>query len=235
LSRKQIRPFYVNNYRLIRIAMSEYLIVLLLTNPKCPVKFQKQRLLPDRGVACKTKSFPTLQGEAMKKSVFTAVAAVLCIALSLAFAASDDIVKHLSCKHCGVDREKFSHSRMLVEYEDSSSMGLCSLHCAAVELALNIDKMPKAIMVADYSTKALIDAEKAAWVVGGAKPGVMTRTPKWAFEKKADAEAFNTENGGELTSFDDAVKTAYADMYEDVKMIRDKRRMIKQKAMEHLH
>jgi copper chaperone NosL len=168
----------------------------------------------------------------MKKSLFLTVAAVLCIALSFAFAASDDITKHPSCKHCGMDREKFSHSRMLIEYEDGSSTGLCSLHCAAVELALNIDRMPRVVMVADYSTRTLIDAEKAAWVVGGSKPGVMTRTPKWAFEKKTGADAFIKENGGEPTSFDGAVKTAYADMYEDVKMIRDKRRMMKHKAME---
>ncbi len=171
----------------------------------------------------------------MKKSLFIAVAAVLCIALSLAFAASDDITKHPSCKHCGMDREKFSHSRMLIEYEDGSSTGLCSLHCAAVELALNIDKTPKAVMVADYATKALIDAEKASWVTGGSKQGVMTRTAKWAFEKKADADAFIKENGGQLTDFDGAVKTAYADMYDDIRMIRDKRRMMKHKAMVHVH
>lgn len=171
----------------------------------------------------------------MKKSLFIAVAAVSCIALSLAFAASDDITKYPSCKHCGMDREKFSHSRMLIEYEDGSSTGLCSLHCAAVELALNIDKTPKAVMVADYSTKALIDAEKASWVTGGSKPGVMTRTAKWAFEKKADADAFIKENGGQPTDFDGAAKTAYADMYDDIRMIRDKRKMMKHKAMEHMH
>jgi len=173
----------------------------------------------------------------MKKSAFIAAAAVLCIALSLAFAASDDIVKHPACKHCGMDREKFSHSRTLIEYEDGSSIGLCSLHCAAVELALNIDKMPKDVMTADYSSKALIDAEQATWVMGGSKSGVMTRTPKWAFERKADADAdsFIKEYGGNLASFDSVLKASYSDMYEDTKMIREKRRMMKHKTMEHKH
>jgi copper chaperone NosL len=171
----------------------------------------------------------------MKKSVFIVVVAVLCIALSLAFAESGDIVKHPTCKHCGMDREKFAQSRMLIEYEDGSSIGLCSLHCASVELALNIDKMPTTVMVADYYSKALIDAEQATWVIGGAKSGVMTRTPKWAFEKKVDAEAFIKENGGNLASFDSAIKSSYADMYEDTRMIREKRRMMKQKSMGQIH
>ena len=33
--------------------------------------------------------------------------------------------------------------------------------------------------------------------------------------------------------FDDAMKAAYEDMYSDTKMIRDKRKMMKMKKMEH--
>ncbi len=62
-----------------------------------------------------------------------------------------------------MDRAKFAHSRVLIEYENGSSFGACSLHCAAVELATAIDKTPKAIMVADYATQKLVDAEKAFW------------------------------------------------------------------------
>lgn len=39
-------------------------------------------------------------------------------------------------------------------------------------------------MVGDYNTKRLIDAEKAVWVIGGGKQGVMTKRAKWAFEKR---------------------------------------------------
>jgi hypothetical protein len=74
------------------------------------------------------------------------------------------------------------------------------LDCAAstapaVELALQIDKTPKVIMVGDYGSKALIDAEKAFWVMGGNKMGVMTHRAKWAFENREDAEKFIKENG----------------------------------------
>jgi copper chaperone NosL len=169
----------------------------------------------------------------MKKTIVL-VLAVLVTAAFTVFAQGDDIKQFPSCKYCGMDREKFGHSRMLIEYDDGSSVGTCSVHCAAVELALTIDKTPKTIMVGDLNTKKLIDAEKAMWVINGNKPGVMTKRAKWAFEKKEDAEKFIKENGGSLSTFDEAVKLAYEDMYQDIKMIREKRRM-KMAGMEHGH
>jgi nitrous oxide reductase accessory protein NosL len=162
------------------------------------------------------------------------VVLVLFVAALTVFAQGDDIKQHPSCKYCGMDREKFSHSRMLVEYDDNTSVGTCSLHCAAVELALTIDKTPKSIMVGDSGSKNLIDAEKAVWVVGGNKPGVMTKRAKWAFENKGDAETFIKENGGTLATFEEAIKLAYEDMHQDTKMIRDKRKM-KKTGMEQQH
>ena len=167
----------------------------------------------------------------MKKTVIL-VLAVLVAAACTVFAQGDDIKLSPSCKYCGMDREKFGHSRMLIEYDDGTSVGTCSVHCAAVDLALNIDKTPKALMVGDALTKKLVDAERAAWVIGGSKQGVMTKRAKWAFEKKEDAEKFIKENGGTLSTYDEAVKLAYEDMYQDTKMIREKRKM-KKMHMEH--
>jgi hypothetical protein len=124
-----------------------------------------------------------------------------------------------------MDREKFSHSRMLIEYEDGSTVASCSLHCAAVELANTIDKIPVAVRVADYDSKELLDAEKALWVMGGSKKGVMTAKAKWAFADKAAAERFIKTNGGTIVSFDEAIKAAYDDMYQDTRMIREFRKM----------
>jgi nitrous oxide reductase accessory protein NosL len=124
---------------------------------------------------------------------------------------------------------------MLVEYDDGTSVGFCSIHCAAVDLALNIDKTPKAVWVGDFNTRKLIDADKALWVVGGTKPGVMTKRAKWAFEAKADADRFIAENGGSPATFEDAMKIAFEDMYQDTKMIREKRKMMKKQAAGHQH
>ena len=91
-------------------------------------------------------------------------------------------------------------------------------------------------MVGDHNTKKLVDAENASWVIGGNKTSVKTMRAKWAFERKDDAEKFIKENGGNLATFDEAMKAAYEDMYQDTKMIREKRKMMKQKKkMEHKH
>jgi nitrous oxide reductase accessory protein NosL len=169
----------------------------------------------------------------MKRSFFCLLLIVLFV-LTVTYAyAQEDIQKHKSCPFCGMDREKFAHSRVLIEYDDGTTFGACSIHCAAVELAINIDKTPRMIQVGDYNTKKLIDAEKASWVIGGSKMGVMTKRAKWAFEKKDDAEAFIKENGGALAAFDEVMKAAYEDMYTDTKMIREKRKMMKMKQMGH--
>ena len=146
--------------------------------------------------------------------------------------AQDDIQKVQACKYCGMDREKFAHSRMMIEYEDGTSVGTCSIHCAALDLALSIDKTPKSLMVGDYDTKKLINAETAHWVIGGGKMGVMTKRAKWAFETKEDADKFIKENGGEPATFDQVMKASFDDMYADSQMIRDKRKMMKMKTME---
>ena len=164
----------------------------------------------------------------MKKgrSLILAVVLVLFTGTLFAFAqAQEDIQKHPSCKYCGMNRQQFAHSRIFIEYDDASVVGTCSIHCAAVDLAINIDKMPKAIQVGDYNSKALIDAEKASWVIGGGKMGVMTKRAKWAFGMKEEAEKFIKENGGESATFDVAMKAAYEDMYADTKMIRERRKM----------
>ena len=171
----------------------------------------------------------------MKKMYFLnlVIAAYFAI-FGLAFAeqAKDDISVHKACKYCGMDRGAYNFSRMLIEYDAGTAAAFCSIHCAAVDLATNIDKKPKSIRVGDFKGKHLIDAEKAFWVVGGNKPGVMSKRGKWAFETKDDAETFVKINQGKIVSFEEAMKLAYDDMYEDTKMIRERRMMKRMKMME---
>ena len=143
-----------------------------------------------------------------------------------------DVAQSAACSHCGMNRGTFSHSRMLIEYEDGSRVATCSLHCTSVELANTIDRMPVMVSVADYDSKELIDAEKAVWVIGGSKKGVMTGHAKWAFASREAAVRFITANGGSIASFDEAIKAAYDDMYQDTKMIREFRKMKRLKQQE---
>lgn len=163
----------------------------------------------------------------MKRALWTACFLMSCVAMAAVASAqkAKDVQAHPSCTYCGMDRGQFAHSRFLIEYDDGSSFGGCSLHCAAIDIAMNMDKTPKAMKVGDYTTKELIDAESVTWVLGGNKPGVMTKRAKWAFGSRADADKFVQENGGEIVSFDRAMQAAYEDMYADTKMIREKRKM----------
>lgn len=147
----------------------------------------------------------------------------------------DDVQRRPSCQLCEMDRGKFGHSRMEIVHENGKVVGTCSLHCAALELALSIDGPPRTIRVADMTSLELVDAEVATWVIGGARPGVMTRRAKWAFADRAVAEAFVKENGGRLVSFEEALQATFEDMAEDVKMIRQKRQAMKGKGTEGHH
>jgi len=138
---------------------------------------------------------------------------VLFLIMSLLLAASsagalDAVEAPTSCKQCNMNRTAYAHSRMLIVYADGSTVGVCSLHCAAAELQQNRDKPVRSLMVADYSTKELLDARKAYWIVGGKKKGVMTALAKWAFAREGDARRFVEEQGGIVNSFEQAMKSA---------------------------
>ena len=149
----------------------------------------------------------------MKKTVIL-VLAVLVTAAFTVFAQGDDIKQSPSCKYCGMDREKFGYSRMLVRYDDGTEMPSCSIHCTAIDLALNPQKGLRVALVGDYDTRALLDAEKAFWVLGGDKMGVMSIRGKWAFSGRQAAERFIAEHGGKLVTYGEAMKATFEDMYE---------------------
>ncbi len=139
----------------------------------------------------------------------------------------NDIAKYPKCPYCGMDRKQYHHSRHLVHYQDDLADGTCSLHCAALSLALNLDRGPKAIYAADFGAKAdpkpLVNVDAATYLIGSKLPGVMTAQSKVAFGAKADAEAAKAKEGGELGDFDAALKAAYQSMANDTLMIRKKR------------
>jgi nitrous oxide reductase accessory protein NosL len=126
----------------------------------------------------------------------------------VAFAATETIENPKDCTQCGMDRLASARSRILLVYDDGTKIGVCSLHCAAEEIKQTNGKQLKSLMVADYTTKELIDAKTAVWVVGGSINGGMNSPAKWAFAREDDARQFVKENGGEVTTFDLALKAA---------------------------
>jgi hypothetical protein len=110
-----------------------------------------------------------------------------------------------------MERKAFGYSRMVVTYEDGTSAGVCSLHCAVTEMNAKPGKAVRKLEVADRNDLALLDATAATWVLGGKKRGVMTARAKWAFATPAAAEAFVKRYGGEVVGWDRALAAAKED------------------------
>ncbi len=148
----------------------------------------------------------------MKRSMlFTLSTMFVLLSLFVSVVCADsDIDQNRDCKHCGMDRKAFGYSRMLVEYKDGRKVGTCSLHCVVTELNGKNGEVIS-IKVADRDTRKLIDAEKAVWVIGGNKRGVMTMRAKWAFASKAAAQKFVDANGGKIAAWSDALAAAQED------------------------
>lgn len=151
----------------------------------------------------------------MRLALSLALIAVLLCSSLLYAATQKDLEEHTSCNFCGMTRTKFAHSRMLIKYDDGSEIGTCSLHCAACALRLSTNLTAKSIETGDFSSKQLIDAKHAFWVLGGTKPGIMTDRAKWAFAERSAAETFIERNGGELVSFSIALQAAQEDLFKD--------------------
>lgn len=128
--------------------------------------------------------------------------------VSWSVGAQDDIDLHRRCDQCGMDRKAYGYSRMLVNYEEGGSVGVCSLHCAIVERDAHKERKVRSLFVADRDSRKLIDAEKAVWVTGGKKRAVMSRIPTWAFETEHAAKEFIASYGGSVVSWEKVVAAA---------------------------
>jgi nitrous oxide reductase accessory protein NosL len=139
----------------------------------------------------------------------------------------NDLSKYPTCTYCGMDRTQAHHSRHVILYDDGSADPTCSLHCTAVSLSVNMDRSPKAVYVADYgdsaTTKPLIEAHGASYLVGSSLPDVMTGRSKKAFGNLEEAMVAKSRSGGQLAGFEGALAAAYADMASDGATIRQQR------------
>ena len=139
----------------------------------------------------------------------------------------NELQKYPKCPYCGMDRKQYHHNRHLIQYSDDLVDGTCSLHCAALSLALNMDRGPKMIYAADYGAtadpKPLVDVQQATYLIGSVIPGVMTQQSKVAFASRQAAQELQANHRGQLGDFDTALRAAYASMADDTIMIRQRR------------
>ena len=148
---------------------------------------------------------------------------------------TDELSKYPKCPYCGMDRTQWNHSRHLVQYDDDLVDGTCSIHCLALSLALNLDRGPKAIYAADFGSKEevkpLIPVDGVTYLIGSKLKGTMTKNSKMAFADEAAAKSAEAEQGGRISSFDDALEQVYLDMAKDTMMIRKRRAERRRKMM----
>jgi len=148
----------------------------------------------------------------------------------------NELDKYPKCPYCGMDRKEYHFSRHLIHYSDDLVDGTCSIHCAAISLSLNLDRVPKAIYAADNGSgeaiKPLTNAETASYVIGGGHKPVMSKVAKTSFASPTAAEA--AKGDGEVVNFDKALMLAYTNMAEDTKMIRMKREEKRRAMQQHM-
>jgi len=168
----------------------------------------------------------------MKREIWMKRNSMYCVVgifISVLIFASATYANDESCIHCGMKKAAFGHSWMIIEHADGSLEGVCSVHCAAVDMALHTHMPVTNITVGDYNTKKQIDADTAFWVIGGDRMGVMTARAKWAFDTKDEADVFIKAHGGRPAIFNEVMKSAFEDMYEDTLMIQKKKKTMKMK------
>ncbi len=153
----------------------------------------------------------------LKHAASTLLIVILFGITGMSVLAQSDIEVNRNCANCGMDRKAYGFSRMLIQYEDGSEVGVCSLHCALIEINAHQGRKVKALLVADRNTRTLIDTEKAVWVLGGKKAGVMTIRAKWAFASKNAADKFIASYGGKIVSWDEALAAAREDLAKEAR------------------
>ncbi|NWF66292.1 MAG: nitrous oxide reductase accessory protein NosL [Campylobacterales bacterium] len=125
------------------------------------------------------------------------------------------------CSLCGMHLPTFYKTNHVLKLKDGRVKQFCSIHCL-VDFLTNgkVDlKEASEILVVDTNSNKLIDATKAFYVIGSKVKGTMSMVSKYAFSTKDDAVKFQTENGGTIGTFSDALKKATEDFMSDNTMI----------------
>jgi len=147
-----------------------------------------------------------------------------------------ELEKYPKCPYCGMDRKEHHRTRMLVQYSDQLTDGVCSIHCLSLSLGLNIDREPRNIWGPDYAAqeepRPLHPVDNLVYLIGADLKHAMTKRSKHSFATPTSAKEFQAKHGGSLGTFNDALRETYLDMANDVTMIRRMRGERRKRAAE---
>ena len=148
----------------------------------------------------------------------------------------NELQKYPKCPYCGMDRQEHHRSRMLVQYSDDLTDGVCSIHCLSLSLGVNIDREPKNIWGPDYGSgsepRPLLPVDNLTYLIGADLKHAMTKKSKHSFAAADVAKEFQAKHGGVPGNFNDALRESYLGMAEDVAMIRKNREERRKRAAE---
>ncbi len=148
----------------------------------------------------------------------------------------NDIEKYQKCPYCGMDRKEHNKTRMLVQYSDDLADGVCSIHCLALSLSLNIDREPKGIWGPDFAStvepRPLLPVDGLTYLIGADLKHAMTKKSKHSFASADVAKEFQAKHGGTLGNFNEALRESYLGMADDVAQIRKNREERRKRAAE---
>lgn len=114
-----------------------------------------------------------------------------------------------SCPICGMHLPTFYKTSHAADTKHGTRQ-YCSIHCVVEDNELNKTDL-KNLRAVDANSLKIISAIDAFYVVGSKKPATMSRTSKYAFAKKSEAESFAKEFGGKVMKFYDAYDVATKD------------------------
>ena len=117
-----------------------------------------------------------------------------------------------SCVICGMNLPTFYKTSHAAETKTGTKRQYCSIHCVVDDNEVHKTDLVN-LKVVDTNSLKFISVYKAFYVVGSSKPGTMSRTSKYAFGKKSEAEAFAKEFGGKVMNFNDTYTVSMKDSY----------------------
>jgi nitrous oxide reductase accessory protein NosL len=117
-----------------------------------------------------------------------------------------------SCIICGMHLQAFYKTNHAADTKTGTKKQYCSIHCVVHDNEINKTDLLN-LKVVDTNSLKFIRADKAFYVVGSSKPGTMSRTSKYAFAKKSEAEAFSKKFGGKIMNLHDTYTVAMKDSY----------------------
>ncbi len=117
-----------------------------------------------------------------------------------------------SCVICGMHLPTFYKTSHAAETKAGTKRQYCSIHCVVHDNEINKTDLVN-LKVVDTNSLKLISVYKAFYVVGSSKAGTMSKTSKYAFSKKSEAEDFAKEFGGKVMNFNDTYTVSMKDSY----------------------